>query len=169
MAALRENGAQIVVLVLFPDIIGTEQRCREAVWWPKMNTYVEQLVLECEAYIRSGKSVKPVKPPLQPIPWRARPWQYPRIDIAGAFVATPLSHKYMIVVHDLHSKWSEVSCNSSGTSGTISNCSPGGDYQKLSLLTMDPDSHLSSSLNSYAVKVSNIALRLSTILKATVV
>ena len=70
---------------------------------------------------------------------------------------------------DLHSKWSEVSCNSSVTSGTITNCSPAGDYQKLSLLTMDPDSHLSSSLNSYAVKVSNIALRLSTILKATVV
>lgn len=134
-----------------------------------MNTHLEQLVLECEAYVRSGKSVKPVKPPLQPIPWRARPWQHLRIDIAGAFVAAPLSHKYIIVVHDLHSKWSEVSCNSSVTSGTITNCSPAGDYQKLSLLTMDPDSHLSSSLNSYAVKVSNIALHLSTILKATVV
>ena len=51
MAALRENGAQIVVLVLFPSIIRTEQRCREAVWWPKMNTHVEHLVLECEAYV----------------------------------------------------------------------------------------------------------------------
>ena len=87
MAALRENGAQIVILVLFPYIIGTEQRCREAVWWPKMNTHVERLVLECEAYVRSGKSVMPVQPPLQPIPWRARPWQHLRIDIAGAFVA----------------------------------------------------------------------------------
>lgn len=51
VAALRENGEQIVVLFLFPDIIRTEQRCREAVWRPKMNTHVEQLVLECEAYV----------------------------------------------------------------------------------------------------------------------
>ena len=87
----------------------------------------------------------------------------------GSIRCRSLSHKYMIVVHHLHSKWSEVSCNISVTSGTITNFSPGGDYQKLSLLKIDPDSHLSSSLNSYAVKGSNIALRLSTTLKATVV
>ena len=51
VTALRENGEQIVVLFLFPDNIRTEQRCREAVWRPKMNTHVEQLVLECEAYV----------------------------------------------------------------------------------------------------------------------
>ena len=90
-------------------------------------------------------------------------------SFAGAFVPAPLSHKYMIVVRDLHSNWSVVSCNSSVTSGTITNCSPGGDYQKLSPLTMDPDSHLLRSLNSCAVKGLDIALRLSTILKATVV
>ena len=102
-----------------PGIVRMKQRCREAVWWPKMNTHVEQLVLACEACARNGKSVKPVQPPLQPIPWPARPWQHLQIDIAGEFVAAPQSHKYMIVVHDLHSKWSEVSCTSSVTSGTV--------------------------------------------------
>ena len=102
-----------------PGIVRMKQRCREAVWWPKMNIHVEQLVLECEACARSGKSVNPVQPPLQPIPWPARPWKHLEIDIAGEFVAAPQSHKYMIVVHDLHSKWSEVSCTSSVTSGTV--------------------------------------------------
>ena len=56
-----------------PGIVCMKQRCREAVWWPKMNTHVEQLVLACEACARSGKLVKPVQPPLQPIPWPTRP------------------------------------------------------------------------------------------------
>ena len=60
-----------------------------------------------------------MQPPLQPIPWPDRPWQHLQIDIAGEFVAALQSHKYMIVVHDLHSKWSEVSCTSSVTSGTV--------------------------------------------------
>ena len=34
-------------------------------------------------------------------------------------VAAPESHKYMIVVRDLHSKGSEVSCTSSVTSSTV--------------------------------------------------
>ena len=107
-----------------------------------------------------------MQPPLQPIPWHARPWQISQEH------SLPLRCRITEVYdccRDLHSNWSVVPCNSSVTSGTITNCSPGGDYQKLSPLTMDHDSHLLSSLNSCAVKGLNIALRLSTILKATVV
>lgn len=48
-----------------PGIVRMKQRCREAVWWPKMNTQIEQFVPKCEACARSGKSVKPVQSPKQ--------------------------------------------------------------------------------------------------------
>ena len=69
---------------------------RSYVWWPKLDTDLEQLVRECNACFSSrpmpGKSI------LLPWTWPRRPWQRIHIDIAGPFMG-----KYFLVLVDSHS------------------------------------------------------------------
>ena len=85
-----------------------KQRCREAVWWPRIDRHIEERVRACEACQLSGESLKPREAPLQPVPWSSQPWKKIQIDIFGEVVAAPSSQRFMVVVHDLHSKWPEV-------------------------------------------------------------
>ena len=96
-----------------------KQRCREAIWWPGMNTHIEQFVHICEACAISGKSVKPTQPPMQPIEWPQCPRTQLQIDTAGEFQITPQSHRFMNSVHDLQSKWPEVPTTSVVISTTV--------------------------------------------------
>ena len=66
------------------------------------------MVRECEASILSGKSVHPHVAPLQPIPWPSQPWDKIQIDIMGELHGAPQNYRYLIVCHDLCSKWPEV-------------------------------------------------------------
>ena len=40
-------------------MVRRKQRCRGAIWWPRIDRDIEGLVRECEACILSGKSVHP--------------------------------------------------------------------------------------------------------------
>ncbi len=42
-----------------------------------------------------------------------------QIDIFGEIQAAPQSHRFLVVVHDLHSKWPEIAATSSVTSATV--------------------------------------------------
>ena len=56
----------------------------------------------------SGKSVHPHVAPLQPIPWPSQPWDKIQIDIVSELHGAPQNYRYLIVVHDVCSKWPEV-------------------------------------------------------------
>ena len=76
-------------------------------------------VKHCQPCILSGKSVKPIPAPLQPIKWPEQPWEHVQIDIFGEVQIAPQTHKYLVVVYDLHSKWPEIAATGTVTSTAI--------------------------------------------------
>ena len=95
------------------------QRCPENVWWPSLTKDIESYVKECEPCVLSDKSVKPTHPPIQPIPWPTKPWEYISVDIVGEIHTAPHNQLFLLVVHDLHSKWPEVATMSQITSTVV--------------------------------------------------
>ena len=76
-------------------------------------------VRDCEGCAVCEKSMKPTQPPLQPICWPEKPWQHIQIDIFGEVQTAPLSQRFLVVVHDVHSKWPEIAATSMVTSSAI--------------------------------------------------
>ena len=95
-----------------------KQRCGEAIWWPAIDRRVEDLVRSCEACTLSEKT-QPRPAPLQPTPWPKKPWQQLQVDIFGEVQAAPQSQRFLLVVHDLHSKWPEIAATSSVTTTSV--------------------------------------------------
>ena len=102
-----------------PGIVRTKQRCRDSVWWPGLDHHIEEHVKNCEACAFSEKSSKPIHPPLQTLPWPKTPWSTIQDDIFGEVQAAPPNQRFLVVVHDLHSKWPEIAATSSVTSATV--------------------------------------------------
>lgn len=84
-----------------PGICRMKSLARSYVWWPKMDTDIEQLVKGCIPCIQVKSSSAPV--PLHPWVWPSKPWKRIHVDFAG-----PLFNKSYLVVVDAHSKWPEV-------------------------------------------------------------
>ncbi|XP_003731307.2 uncharacterized protein K02A2.6-like [Strongylocentrotus purpuratus] len=101
-----------------PGVVKMKQRCREAIWWPAIDRRVEDLVRSCEACTLSEKT-QPRPAPLQPTPWPKKPWQQLQVDIFGEVQAAPQSQRFLLVVHDLHSKWPEIAATSSVTTTSV--------------------------------------------------
>ena len=100
-------------------MVRMKQRCREVVWSPGMAKQVENWVTDSEACLLSGKSVRPRVAPLQPVQWPAGPWDRIQINVFGELHAGPYSQRFMIVVHDLFSKWPEVQVMQNVTTVTV--------------------------------------------------
>uniref|UniRef100_A0A8C4QXD9 Integrase catalytic domain-containing protein n=1 Tax=Eptatretus burgeri TaxID=7764 RepID=A0A8C4QXD9_EPTBU len=88
------------------------QKCRDLIWWLGIDTHIEQFVKNCEACVLSKKAGDPRPAPLQPRLWLEKPWQQPQVDIFGVVRVAPHNQKYLIIVHDLHSKWPEITATS---------------------------------------------------------
>ena len=74
---------------------------RQFVWWPKLNSEIENMVKSCSTCAVSGAD--PPSTVLHPWEWPKQPWCRIHVDYAG-----PLFGKmYLIIVHT-HSKWMEV-------------------------------------------------------------
>ena len=102
-----------------PGIVRMKQKCRECIWWPYVDKRVEQHVKHCECCHLSEKAGNPLPAPLQPTPWPQRPWEELQVDIFGELVAAPQNQRFLLVVHDLHSKWPEIATTSSITTTTV--------------------------------------------------
>ena len=123
-----------------PGIVKMKKKCRETVWWPGIDKCVEDHVRVCESCCLSEKAGSTRPAPLQPVPWPQKPWKELQIDIFGEVKAAPQNEIFLVVIHDVHSKWPEIA-----TTGTVTiqqrlskssrRCSHGGDYQNPSLPT----------------------------------
>jgi len=102
-----------------PGIGRMKYKCRDAIWWPGLDSDLERFVRDCTPCVVSGKSTRPTPGPLQPVRFPAGPWRKLSLDIAGEFVAVPSCHRFMIVAIDYYSKWPEVATCSSVTSGVV--------------------------------------------------
>ena len=78
-----------------------KQLARGYVWWPNLNTQLENTVSCCEKC--QAVQSTPAKAPLHPWQWPDRPWSHIHIDYAGLFL-----NKMFLVIIDAHSKWMEV-------------------------------------------------------------
>ena len=86
---------------------------RSYVWWPGMDTEIEEVVRNCSSCQITGPS--PPVAELHPWEWPSQPWSRLHIDFAGPF----MGHMYLITV-DSHSKWLDVQIMQSiSTSKTV--------------------------------------------------
>ena len=82
---------------------------RSYVWWPKMDTNLEEKVKGC-ATCQSHQKTPPCSP-LHPWEWPGRPWSRVHVDYAGPFMG-----KMFLLIIDAHSKWMDIHCVNSATS-----------------------------------------------------
>ena len=96
-----------------PGIVKMESLARSYVWWPKMDTNLEEKVKSCATCQSHQKS--PPCSPSHPSEWLGRPWSRMHVDYAGPFMG-----KMFLLIIDAHSKWMDIhSVNSATSSVTI--------------------------------------------------
>ena len=86
-----------------------KQLARSVVWWPGVDSDIENLVKSCTTCSLHQKS--PPVAPLHPWEWPKTPWMRLHIDNAGPFMG-----KMFLVIIGAHSKWLEVVPESSANS-----------------------------------------------------
>ena len=74
---------------------------RQYLWWPKLNSEIEEIARNCESC--REQDPMPSKVTSASWDWPARPWRRLHLDYEGPF----LDRMFLIVV-DAHSKWLEV-------------------------------------------------------------
>ena len=84
-------------------IVKMKSLARQYVWWPNIDSDIEQLCRTCEHCCVHRPD--PAKAPLHPWKFPEEPWQRLHADLAGPFFGM----MWLIVV-DAHSKWPEVFC-----------------------------------------------------------
>ncbi|MGH0159456.1 UNVERIFIED_CONTAM: hypothetical protein FKN15_037301 [Acipenser sinensis] len=89
-------------------VVKLKQRCRDIVWWPNIDQDIELMVKDCTACLLSGKASPPTPVPLSPVQWPSAPWKHLQVDLCGELHGAPAHARYLLVVHDLHSKWPEA-------------------------------------------------------------
>ena len=97
-------GRQRVIDELHEGHPGTSRMkslARSYVWWPGIDSDIENKVKSCPECQEQQKS--PPSAPLQPWEWPELPWSRVHADYAGPF----LGRMFLILV-DAHSKWIEV-------------------------------------------------------------
>ncbi|KAL2081888.1 hypothetical protein ACEWY4_021706 [Coilia grayii] len=91
-----------------PGVVKMKAVARSYMWWPGIDSQIEQVSKTCQSCQLSQKAPGPS--PLHPWTWPGSPWQRIHVDFAGPFQG----HMFMVVV-DAHSKWPEVHLMSSTT------------------------------------------------------
>ncbi|KRX70380.1 LanC-like protein 2 [Trichinella sp. T6] len=98
-----------------PGIVRMKALARCYVWWPKLDTEIENLVRTCELCQQSRAS-----PPHAPVhKWESPriPWSRIHVDLAG-----PIYGKNFLIVVDAFSKWLEVRVLKNTISESVISC-----------------------------------------------
>uniref|UniRef100_A0A914XSI1 RNA-directed DNA polymerase n=1 Tax=Plectus sambesii TaxID=2011161 RepID=A0A914XSI1_9BILA len=84
-----------------PGTVQMKMLARSHVYWPNIDTNIDQLVKSCPNCASVAKSL--LKAPLQSWPKPTQPWDRVHADYAG-----PLNGRWYLVVVDAFSKWVEI-------------------------------------------------------------
>ena len=96
-----------------PGICRMKALAHSFVWWPKLDSDLEEKVKRCTDCQTHRKT--PPEAPLHPWEWPNRPWSRVHVDYAG-----PFQGKMFLILIDAYSKWMEVfPMNTSTSSATI--------------------------------------------------
>ena len=105
------QGRKQVIELLHDTHPGMERMKRLArsyVWWPALDTEIEEKVKSCLA-CQSSRN-RPEVAPLHPFEWPSKPWSRIHIDYAGPFM-----NRMFLIIVDAHTKWLDVHVTSSAT------------------------------------------------------
>ena len=84
-----------------PGMTRMKGLARSYVWWPKIDSDIEQTVSTCPVCQKMRS--EPAKAPVHPWTFPSQPWSHIHIDFAG-----PIAGKMYLVVVDAYSKFPEV-------------------------------------------------------------
>lgn len=84
-----------------PGIVRMKGLARSYVWWPHMDSAIENTVKSCTLCQENQRA--PAKAPIHPWEWTEKPWSRLHVDFAG-----PYQGQTFFLVVDSHSKWLEV-------------------------------------------------------------
>ncbi|XP_024877300.1 uncharacterized protein K02A2.6-like [Temnothorax curvispinosus] len=82
-------------------VVQMKSMARLVVWWPKIDSYIEERVKTCKYCIEVNDS--PRRMTLSPWPYPTQPWHRIHADFAGPF----LGHTFLLIL-DAFSKWPEI-------------------------------------------------------------
>ena len=91
-----------------PGMERMKQLARSYVWWPGLDSAIEEKVKSCCA--RQSSRNSPQVSPLHPWEWPEKPWTRIHIDYVGPFM-----NRMFLVIVDAHTKWLEVHVTQSST------------------------------------------------------
>ena len=111
---IPKRGRKVVMKMLHEGhtgIVRMKSFARSYVWWPGIDSELEQCVKVC-THCQLQRKVPPVMP-LHPWAWPEKPWSRVHMDYAG-----PFEGKSFLVLVDAYSKWMEVHVTSSTTTSS---------------------------------------------------
>ena len=82
-------------------IVKIKSLARSYMWWPGIDSDIEQVVKSCKVYLENQRA--PPHVPLTPWPWPEKAWDRIHCDFLGPF----FKDMYLVVI-DSYSKWPEV-------------------------------------------------------------
>ena len=106
------QGRELVLQELHethPGCAKMKSLARNYIWWPKMDSAIEDTVKQCQACQESRPS--PPAAPLHPWEWPSEPWSRIHLDFAGPYMGS-----MFLVLVNAHSKWMDVHLMQSITS-----------------------------------------------------
>ena len=95
-----------------PGICRMKALAISVMWWPKMNSELENQVKTCTPCQKNRQ--KPARASLHPWKFRHRPWTRLHIDFAGLFLG-----KMWLVIVDTYSKWIDVHMSTATSDATV--------------------------------------------------
>ena len=94
-----------------PGIVRMKGIARNYVWWPKINSALEEKVKSCQ--LCQAHQKMPALATIHPWEWPKHPWTRIHIDLAGPFMG-----KMFLLIVDAHSKQLDIHCLNSVTTET---------------------------------------------------
>lgn len=113
------QGREMVLAELHEGHTGItrmKQRSRSYVWWPGIDSAIENRAAGC----RTCQEHRPQTPPseLHPWAWPSQPWSRVHVDYCGPFLG-----QFWLLIMDAHSKWLDIHVTSStSATTTIEKC-----------------------------------------------
>ena len=95
-----------------PGITRMKAIARSYVWWPRMDSAIEEAVKSCTECQQNASATPSA--PLHPWDWPESPWSRLHIDYAG-----PVEGRMLLIVVEAHSKWLEVKVTKSAVSPVL--------------------------------------------------